>query len=151
MIEQVPDEQLTASSNYGNQEALSPVRSRFDAVHEDNYQGGWEAHFVDMDQWIQVEFLGVKTVYKVATKGRHHLRQPSTWVTKYQLKYGLTSTEADFEYVRSSTGRITTFVGNADQNSVVENEFAMVFARVIRLCPIEWQSRIALRWELYGC
>ena len=89
-----------------------------------------------------------KSVFKVATKGWDGM---PFWVTKYQLKYGLSSNEADLEYVATSGGDFITFNGNSDQNTAVENEFSMIFARVVRLCPTEWQSRIALRWEVYGC
>ena len=73
------------------------------------------------------------------------------WVTKYQLKYGLSNNEADLEYVMTSGGDVITFNGNSDQNTAVENEFSMIFAQVMRLCPTEWFSGIALRWEVYGC
>ena len=75
----------------------------------------------------------------------------SMWVTKYQLKYGMSSNEADLENVTTSGGDVITFNGNSDRDTIVENEFSMIFAQVIRLCPTEWDSRIALRWEVYGC
>ena len=74
------------------------------------------------------------------------------WVTKYQLEYGLSSDEEDFDYVMSPAGGdAVTFNANSDRDSVVENEFAIIFARVFRLCPVEWHNYISMRWEVYGC
>ena len=73
-------------------------------------------------------------------------------MTEYQLKYGLSSNEANLEYVTSAAGGdAITFEGNSDRDSVVENEFAMIFARVVRLIPTNWLGRIGLRWEIDGC
>ena len=70
---------------------------------------------------------------------------------KYQLKYGLSSNEADLEYMVSTGGDVITFNGNVDHRTIVENEFPMIFARLFRLCPTEWESRITLEWEVYSC
>ena len=131
LIEQIPDSSLTASSTFGEFARSSPARSRFAVVQIGYY-----------------EFSSVKAVFKVATKGRNGVH--AQWVTKYQLKYNLSINEADFEYVTSAGGDITTFDGNIDQDSVVENEFEVISARIFRLCPIEWNNHIAMRWEVYG-
>ena len=148
LIEQIPDSSLTASSTYGEFARQSPARSRFAVVQIDYYEGGWSAGQADANQWIQAEFSSVKAVFKVATKGRNGVH--AQWVTKYQLKYNLSISEADFKYVTSAGGDITTFDGNIDQDSVVENEFEVISARIFRLCPIAWNYHIAMRWELYG-
>ena len=148
LIEQIPDSSLTASSSWLNRTTHAPPRSRIGAVDDENGKGGWVPAMSDTNQWIQAEFFTVKTIFKVATKGRSDYPQR---VTKYQLKYGLSGSEADFEYVTSAGGEVITFNANRDQDSIVENEFAMIFARVLRLCPVEWGYRIAVRWEVFGC
>ena len=116
--------------------------------------GAWIGWHKDTNQWIQADFLTDKAIFKVATKGRNEV-VPKYYqcVTKYQLKYSLSSSEASFEYVTSSPtgGDIITFNANSDRDSVVENEFAMIFARFFRLCPLEWHGHISMRWEVYGC
>ena len=142
------DENITASSfDWGSY--APPYRSRFSSTGYGDEAGAWVAGIHLTSQWIQADFLVAKSVVKVATKGRDG--GMSMWVTKYQLKYGLSSNEADFEYVTTSGGDVITFNGNSDRDTIVENEFSMIFAQVMRLCPTDWDSRIALRWELYGC
>ena len=149
LIEQIADESITASSYYTSRATHAPVRSRFTTLDDSTGEGGWVSHQPDHNQWIQAEFLIFKSVVKVATKGRNNENQ---WVTEYQLKYGLSSNEANLEYVTSAAGgEAITFEGNTDRDSVVENEFAMIFARVVRLIPTNWHGRIGLRWEIYGC
>ena len=154
MIEQIPDASLTASSYHDLTGAdHGPVRSRFATLNDGIGIGAWAAGQDDTLPWIQAEFLSVKTISKVATKGRDGNR-PSQWVTKYQLKYSLLGNEADFEYVTSSAaegGDVITFNGNSDQDTVVENEFSTIFAQFFRLYPTEWVGHISLRWEVYGC
>ena len=144
LIEQIPDSSLTASSSFGG--GHGPHRSRLLAVNDEDGKGGWIAPG-DLNQWIQADFLSAKTIFKVATRGKN---DEDNWVTRYQLKYSLSINEADFEYVTSTGGGVMTFNGNSDRNSVVENEFAIISARVLRLYPIEWRIPIALRWEVYG-
>ena len=151
MIEQIPDELLTASSHYENLGSRAPIRSRLATVADANGEGAWVS-WGYTDQWIQAQFTSIKTIFKIATKGRNEISPVHfQWVTKYQLKYGMSSNEADFEYVTSDGGDVITFDGNIDRDSVVENEFAKIFARVLRLCPTEWHIHISLRWEVYGC
>ena len=142
---------ITTSSYYKNREDHGPTRSRLTTVADENGLGGsWSSWQTDTNQWIQADFWTVKAIFKVSTKGRNNYSQ---WVTKYQLKYSLSSSEASFEYVTSSPtgGDIVTFIANSDRDSVVENEFAMIFARFFRLCPLEWHLHISMRWEVYGC
>ena len=150
MIERTPDPSITASSVWRNTTTHGTHRSRFTTGQDANGKGAWASWQVDTNQWIQAQFLTVKTIFKVATKGRN---QHSQWVTKYQLKYALWSNEQDFVYVTSSAngGDVMTFNANSDRDSVVENEIPYVFARFLRLCPVEWFSHISLRWEVYGC
>ena len=150
LIEQIPDASLTASSVWRNEADHGTQRSRFTTVEDANGRGAWASWQVDTNQWIQAEFSAVRTIHKVATKGRN---QYSQWVTKYQLKYALWSNEQDFVYVTSSAngGDVMTFNANTDRDSVVENEFAVISVRFLRLCPVEWFAHISLRWEVYGC
>ncbi|KAK3698553.1 hypothetical protein QZH41_014476, partial [Actinostola sp. cb2023] len=44
------------------------------------------------------------------------------------------------------------FTGNSDGNSIVKNTFTSpIVTDTIKLIPIAWNGRIALRIELYGC
>ena len=44
------------------------------------------------------------------------------------------------------------FDGNIDENSVVYHDLnPLITARYLRFLPVEWESEISLRVELYGC
>ena len=47
-------------------------------------QGGWSAAKNDANQWLQVDFVDIATVKRVATQGRVEYSQ---WVKKYKLQY----------------------------------------------------------------
>ena len=151
MIEQIPDASLTASSVWMDLADHGPKRSRFTVVADEIGEGAWSSWQLDANQWIQAEFMTVKNVFKVATKGKNEDRSLFQWVTRYQLKYGISSTQADFEYVTSADGEIISFDGNNDRDSIVENEFPTVLAKFIRLNPIGWHQYISMRCEVYGC
>ena len=44
------------------------------------------------------------------------------------------------------------FSGNQDRDSIVYHKLArQITARYIRFIPVEWQSHISMRVEIYGC
>lgn len=113
-------------------------------------RGSWCSGSLTQGEWIQVDLLEAKRIREIATQGRSGWTQ---WVTKYQLKYSLTSDEDSFQYVTSPDDDVTpmTFDANTDYESVVMNSFEPVTARYVRLYPTEWYSHISLRWEVYAC
>ena len=75
------DSQITASSVHSPPHA--PVRARLNS----QVQGGsWSALILDVNQWLQVDFLQNVTLSKVATQGRHSYPQ---WVLSYLLSYSM--------------------------------------------------------------
>ena len=75
------DSQITASSEYSP--LLAPSRGRLNSqVHA----GSWSALVLDVNQWLQVDFLQNVTLSKVATQGRHSYPQ---WVLSYLLSYSM--------------------------------------------------------------
>ena len=71
-------------------------------------------------------------------------------MTSYKFAY---STDGvTYHYVENADGSDRVFVGNIDQNTVVENSLdAPTVARIVRLYPQTYPRWIALRWEVYGC
>ena len=150
------DSDLTASSELTDTYSRGPDRSRlFTQAHElPMASGAWRAAGNQPGEWIQMDMQGIKVVGKVATQGRHETVYTNDfeWVTSYQLKYSLTSMEADFGYVKSSAdGSVVTFPGNFDRNTIVANGFDPITGRYIRLYPTAWNNHISMRWEVYGC
>ena len=73
--------QLTASSEYDL--SHGPHRAR---LNSDVHPGSWSTLVVDVNQWLQVDFLQNVTLSKVATQGRHIYPQ---WVLSYLLSYSM--------------------------------------------------------------
>ena len=152
LIEQITDESITASSYYTSRATHAPVRSRFTTLDDETGEGGWVTHYPDHNQWIQAEFLIVKSVVKVATKGRNNENQ---WVTEYQLKYGLSSNETNLEYVTSAGWEAITFEGNSDRDSVAWAsagffpEGGRIFLKILRLIWVHFHSPKKKHFFLY--
>ena len=80
---EIPDGQLSASSEWDANHAARQGRLNFKAVP--GKAGSWSAKTNDANQWLQVD-LGTQhnTVTRVATQGRNAADQR---VTKYTLQY----------------------------------------------------------------
>ncbi|XP_031550738.1 LOW QUALITY PROTEIN: EGF-like repeat and discoidin I-like domain-containing protein 3, partial [Actinia tenebrosa] len=96
------------------------------------------------EQWLQIDLRITKTVTKIALRG-----SGSGWVKSYALSYSVSESHW-VKYQRD--GRVKTFLGNYDANSVVYQEInPAIHARFVRIQPCSWRGRICLRTELYGC
>nr|UEK51597.1 neurexin IV-like protein [Parasacculina yatsui] len=112
-----------------------------------NGNGAWTARVANTDQYITVDLQTVYAVRRVATQGR---ALSTDFVSAYQLQYGRNG--RDFSDYYGPRGGVWDFAGNSDGDSVVENELEVpIVARYIRFRPTNWQSRIAMRIEVYGC
>ena len=78
------NEQIDATSQYALKHA--DFRARLNRGTEaGGMQGAWSAAKNEPGQFIQVHFVDVATVKRVATQGR--AAEYSQWVTKYKLQY----------------------------------------------------------------
>lgn len=75
------DSQITASSEHSP--PLAPRRARLNSQVDG---GSWSALVIDVNQWLQVDFLQNVTLSKVATQGRDSSPQ---WVLSYLLSYSM--------------------------------------------------------------
>ena len=56
------------------------------------------------------------------------------------------------EFLKTIRWFFQVYNGNSNGNDIVINDLeAPIDARVIRINPVEWQERISMRMELYGC
>ncbi|XP_030845647.1 retinoschisin-like [Strongylocentrotus purpuratus] len=85
----------------------------------------------------------------VSTQGRVHRVQ---WVTDYKINYsvdGITFDTVQDILTYPATDKV--FAGNSDTDTVVYNALPQPkVCRYVRLLPVDWFSKIALRMELYG-
>ncbi|KAK3612138.1 hypothetical protein CHS0354_031212 [Potamilus streckersoni] len=108
-------------------------------------------HFSFYDS--KIEFGDPTLVNGVVTQGRN-LEQGNTccreYVTKYQVYY--TEDGVNWSIVPDPSGYAKNFQGNQDIDTPVTNMFdCPVFARAVRIVPMEWNQRMALRFDLIGC
>ncbi|XP_035032634.1 retinoschisin [Hippoglossus stenolepis] len=116
-----------------------------------NNQGfgcAWLSKFNDQYQWIQIDLKKVGVVSGILTQGRCDADE---WITKYSIQYRSVDT-LNWIYYKDQTGNNRVFYGNADRSSTVQNLLRPpIVARYIRLLPLGWHTRIAMRMELLMC
>uniref|UniRef100_A0A8C7X538 Retinoschisin 1 n=1 Tax=Oryzias sinensis TaxID=183150 RepID=A0A8C7X538_9TELE len=116
-----------------------------------NNQGfgcAWLSKFNDLHQWIQVDLKEVSVVSGILMQGRCDADE---WITKYSIQYRSVET-LNWVYYKDQTGNNRVFYGNSDRSSTVQNLLRPpIIARYIRLLPLGWHTRIAMRMELLMC
>ncbi|XP_061830622.1 retinoschisin 1a isoform X1 [Nerophis lumbriciformis] len=116
-----------------------------------NTQGfgcAWLSKFQDNNQWLQVDLMEVKVVSGLLTQGRCDADE---WVTKYSVQYRSDHT-LNWIFYKDQTGNNRVFYGNSDRSSSVQNLLRPpIVARYLRILPLGWHTRIALRMELLLC
>ncbi|XP_031609617.2 retinoschisin [Oreochromis aureus] len=116
-----------------------------------NNQGfgcAWLSKFNDQYQWIQIDLKEVSVVSGILTQGRCDADE---WITKYSIQYRTLET-LNWIYYKDQTGNNRVFYGNSDRSSTVQNLLRPpIVARYIRLLPLGWHTRIAMRMELLMC
>ena len=90
------DAQITASSVHSP--PLAPLRAR---LNSQVYAGSWSALVIDVNQWLQVDFLQNVTLSKVATQGRY---DGNHWVMSYSLSHSVDGSH--WAWYRLSDGKI---------------------------------------------
>ncbi|TRY62264.1 hypothetical protein DNTS_025823 [Danionella cerebrum] len=116
-----------------------------------NSQGfgcAWLSKFQDTNQWLQIDLKEVKVISGILTQGRC---DSDEWITKYTVQYR-TSDNLNWIYYKDQTGNNRVFYGNSDRSSTVQNLLRPpIVARYIRILPLGWHTRIAIRMELLLC
>ncbi|MBN3303048.1 XLRS1 protein, partial [Amia calva] len=116
-----------------------------------NSQGfgcAWLSKFQDSSQWLQIDLKEVKVISGILTQGRCDADE---WMTKYSVQYR-TDENLNWIYYKDQTGNNRVFYGNSDRSSSVQNLLRPpIVAQYIRLLPLGWHTRIAIRMELLLC
>ncbi|KAF6732648.1 Retinoschisin [Oryzias melastigma] len=116
-----------------------------------NSQGfgcAWLSKFQDNSQWLQIDLKEVMVVSGILTQGRCDAEE---WVTKYSVQYRADD-KLNWIYYKDQTGNNRVFFGNSDRSASVQNLLRPpIVARYIRILPLGWHTRIALRLELLLC
>ncbi|XP_030627976.1 retinoschisin 1a [Chanos chanos] len=116
-----------------------------------NSQGfgcAWLSKYQDTNQWLQIDLKEVKVVSGILMQGRCDADE---WITKYSVQYRTTE-NLNWIYYKDQTGNNRVFYGNSDRSSSVQNLLRPpIVARYIRILPLGWHTRIAIRMELLLC
>uniref|UniRef100_A0A8C6WS08 Retinoschisin 1 n=1 Tax=Neogobius melanostomus TaxID=47308 RepID=A0A8C6WS08_9GOBI len=108
----------------------------------------WLSKFNDQNQWLQIDLKEVSVVSGILSQGRCDADE---WVTKYSVQYR-TVDSLNWIYYKDQTGNNRVFYGNSDRTSTVQNLLRPpIVARYVRILPLGWHTRIALRMELLMC
>ncbi|XP_071804834.1 lactadherin-like [Asterias amurensis] len=147
----IPDESLSASSNYKGRRKSTPAGGRLNKLPPDDNTIGarQQPRVFNTNQWIQVDLGNPTYVTWVLTQER--TGGNAQWVTKYKVQFEPHSPACLFD-VKDQLGQTQIFNGNTDRNNIVERHFfTPVLAVKIRIVPVEWNDVIALRFELLTC
>ncbi|KAK5873260.1 hypothetical protein PBY51_018318 [Eleginops maclovinus] len=122
-----------------------PLKAR---LNNQGFGCAWLSKFNDMHQWIQIDLKEVQVMSGILSQGRCDADE---WVTKYSIQYRSMET-LNWIYYKDQTGNNRVFYGNSDRSSTVQNLLRPpIVARYVRLLPLGWHTRIALRLELLMC
>ncbi|KAM3613214.1 uncharacterized protein V6R79_022640 [Siganus canaliculatus] len=137
----IQDSQVTASDHLGN---WKPQLAR---LHQSGYINAWMGR--NRKSWLQVDLQRPTLLHSVQTQGvRSRLRDH--YITFFNVSYSL---DLDtWTSYRGNTSEVKTFWGNMDSSTVKDNHFIPPFvARYIRIHPLDFRQKPALRLELLGC
>ncbi|KAM9377527.1 venom prothrombin activator pseutarin-C non-catalytic subunit [Pholidichthys leucotaenia] len=138
----IEDSQITAS------DYLSSWEPRLARLEQSGYINAWMGR--NEKSWIQVDLQRPTLLHGVLTQGvRAMLRE--YYILFFKVSYSLDH-ETWIFYRGNSPLNDHTFHGNLGSSKVKENHFSAPFvARYIRIHPIRFHQRPALRLELLGC
>ncbi|KTG33752.1 hypothetical protein cypCar_00040895 [Cyprinus carpio] len=141
-------EQLTCSNQdqyVGWFSSWTPNKAR---LNSQGFGCAWLSKFQDTNQWLQIDLQEIRVVSGILAQGRCDADE---WTTKYSLQYR-TQENLNWIYYKDQTGNNRVFYGNTDRSSTVQNLLRPpIVARYLRILPLGWHTRIALRLELLMC
>lgn len=137
---------LFASSMHDSNMAANGFSSssiRLDGDHS------WIAGQSDFSQYLTIDLGNKFNISAIYTQGRKSTHTKE-YVQEYRITYG--NDGKDFQPYRDRNGNIKIFLGNVDNDNTKEHVFEpSIIARYVRINPIRWHDRIAMRVGLFGC
>ncbi|TRY53752.1 hypothetical protein DNTS_030566 [Danionella cerebrum] len=128
----VQGEQLSCSNQdqyVGWFSSWMPNKARLNSL---GFGCAWLAKAQDASQWLQLDLQDVQVVSGLLTQGRCDADE---WTTKYSLQYR-THPHLNWVYYKDQTGNNRNLLRPP------------IVARYLRILPLGWHTRIALRLEL---
>uniref|UniRef100_A0A8C4Y1J4 Discoidin, CUB and LCCL domain containing 2 n=1 Tax=Gopherus evgoodei TaxID=1825980 RepID=A0A8C4Y1J4_9SAUR len=147
----IPDSQITASSNLewpdqtGQAHIWTPERARLKRPGPP-----WAAFTTDVYQWLQIDLNKEKRITGIITTGST-IAEYYYYISAYRILY---SDDAQKWTVYRDPGvdQDKIFQGNTEYYQEVRNNFIPpIIARFVRVNPLKWHQKIAMKVELLGC
>ncbi|XP_019936674.2 coagulation factor VIII isoform X1 [Paralichthys olivaceus] len=137
----IEDSQITASDHIDNWE---PGLARLD---QSGYINAWMGK--NSMSWIQVDLRRPTLLHGVQTQGVSS-KLKDHCITIFNVSYSLD--KRTWTTYKGNRTRNNIFEGTTDSSSVKTNPFSPPFvARYVRIQPLDFKQRPALRMELLGC
>nr|Q91ZV2.1 RecName: Full=Discoidin, CUB and LCCL domain-containing protein 2; AltName: Full=Endothelial and smooth muscle cell-derived neuropilin-like protein; Flags: Precursor [Rattus norvegicus]AAL30180.1 endothelial and smooth muscle cell-derived neuropilin-like protein [Rattus norvegicus] len=147
----IADPQITASSvlewtdHMGQENSWKPEKARLRKPGPP-----WAAFATDEHQWLQIDLNKEKKITGIVTTGST-LIEHNYYVSAYRVLYSDDGQKWTV-YREPGAAQDKIFQGNKDYHKDVRNNFLPpIIARFIRVNPVQWQQKIAMKVELLGC
>ncbi|XP_050004922.1 discoidin, CUB and LCCL domain-containing protein 2 isoform X2 [Alexandromys fortis] len=147
----IADPQITASSvlewtdHMGQEHSWKPEKARLRKSGPP-----WAAFATDEHQWLQIDLNKEKKITGIVTTGSTMVEH-NYYVSAYRVLYSDDGQKWTV-YREPGVEQDKIFQGNKDYDKDVRNNFLPpIIARFIRVNPVQWQQKIALKVELLGC
>lgn len=141
----VADSQLTASSVWEWDGMWAPTGARLKKVGRP-----WTPSHSDQQQYLQIDLKREKNITGIITSGST-MREYQYYVSAYRILYSYNG-EQWYSYKEANSTQDKVFQGNINYLREVRNNFIPpIEARFIRINPLLWHQKIALKLELFGC
>ncbi|XP_074855741.1 discoidin, CUB and LCCL domain-containing protein 2 isoform X2 [Carettochelys insculpta] len=147
----ISDSQITASSSLewrdqtGQANIWTPERARLKRLGPP-----WAAFTTDGYQWLQIDLNKEKKITGIITTGST-IAEYYYYISAYRILY---SDDAQNWTVYREPGvdQDKIFQGNTEYYQEVRNNFIPpIIARFVRINPLKWHQKIAMKVELLGC
>ncbi|KAK7826480.1 hypothetical protein U0070_017061 [Myodes glareolus] len=147
----IADPQITASSvlewtdHMGQEHSWKPEKARLRKPGPP-----WAAFATDEHQWLQIDLNKERKITGIVTTGSSMVEH-NYYVSAYRVLYSDDGQKWTV-YREPGVEQDKIFQGNKDYDKDVRNNFLPpIIARFIRVNPVQWQQKIALKVELLGC
>ncbi|XP_078094384.1 discoidin, CUB and LCCL domain-containing protein 1 [Mustelus asterias] len=144
---------FTASSSWTEKNEIgeliiwSPDRAN---VSSKGHPRAWAADIRSEGEWLQIDLGERKNITGIVTKGSTN-NGYNFYVKTYQISHSKDGKA--WRVYKSKNGKAgKIFEGNINDQQLVRNNFIPSFVgRYIRIRPLTWYQRIAMKVELIGC
>uniref|UniRef100_A0A671RYM2 Neuropilin n=1 Tax=Sinocyclocheilus anshuiensis TaxID=1608454 RepID=A0A671RYM2_9TELE len=140
---EIHSDQIMASSQYNP--SWSPERSRLNSP-----ENGWTPAEDSNKEWIQVDLGFLRFVSAIGTQGAISQETNKKYYVK-SYKVDVSSNGEDWITIKEGPKQ-KIFQGNTNPSDVAKAMFPKpTLTRYLRIRPYNWETGIALRFEVYGC